>query len=249
MSWDKLEEIFNTVWGKEMQSLPKYPKVRGGVNAHWVDEKGREHHVDELHELAVAYDKGLASEVWILSSAGQEPDAQLGYYVKTAHAIFRVRSSDEQRISRAYEIVKKYFPEHVTATHEEIKNYIDLDRIAKLRSVRSMEFDLKRLIRLCEELNIAFEKKSYLSTGMIVRSIINYVPPIFGFETFKEVVAGYGSKSFKESMNNLDVTSRKIADSFQHSLIRKHESVPNANQVDFINELDVLLSEILIRLS
>ena len=67
----------------------------------------------------------------------------------------------------------------------------------------------------------------------------------FGFDTFAEVTNNYkGSKSFKDSMKNLENSSRKIADAYLHNRIRKKESLPNENQVNFSHDLDVLLGEI-----
>ena len=46
-------------------------------------------------------------------------------------------------------------------------------------------------------------------------------------------------------MNILDKSSRKIADSFLHTQIRKHESaLPTFTQINFKHDLDVLLQEI-----
>jgi len=79
---------------------------------------------------------------------------------------------------------------------------------------------------------------------MLVRAIADHIPPIFEKSTFTEVANNHGSKSFKESMKNLDNSSRKISDSHLHTQIRKKEVLPNSNQVDFSNDLDVLLGEI-----
>ena len=54
-----------------------------------------------------------------------------------------------------------------------------------------------------------------------------------------------GGKSFKDVMQRLESTSRKIADSYLHSQIRNSESLPNSTQVKFDSELDFLLAEIL----
>lgn len=124
------------------------------------------------------------------------------------------------------------------------KTYVHESRIAELRSIGSSNFDLSRLIRFCEELNIVFSNECYLSAAMIVRAIMDHIPPIFGKNSFTEVANNHGSKSFKDSMRYLDNSSRKISDSHLHTQIRKSEVLPNSNQVDFSNDLDVLLAEI-----
>lgn len=80
---------------------------------------------------------------------------------------------------------------------------------------------------------------------MLVRSILDHVPPEFSCKSFSEVANNYaGSKSFKQSMAHLENSSRKIADAHLHTQIRKTESLPNKTQVNFTNDLDVLLAEI-----
>lgn len=131
-----------------------------------------------------------------------------------------------------------------TITPTEDHCYIHLERIKALRSL-STEFDTCKLIRLCEELNICFSNKAFLATAMLLRSILDHVPPIFNCKNFSELSNNYASpKSFKKSMKNLQDSSRNISDSILHQTIRNKESLPNTNQIDFRADLDVLLAEI-----
>lgn len=127
-----------------------------------------------------------------------------------------------------------------------IKNdYVDLTRIDELKSIQNSEYDLKRLIRLCEELNIANQNDCYMSIAMIVRAIIDHIPPIFKESNFSEVANNYkGAKSFKKSMEHLNNSLKNIADSYLHIQIRKKEILPTVKQVNFSPDLDLLLSEI-----
>lgn len=125
------------------------------------------------------------------------------------------------------------------------KEYIHHDRIKELREISSDRFDLCKLLKFCEELNNCYREKIYFAIIILTRALIDHIPPIFGFKTFKEVVSNYsGTKSFKENMDRLNSSSRKIADQHLHTLIRKSESIPTMNQVDFSNDIDVLLAEI-----
>lgn len=137
-----------------------------------------------------------------------------------------------------------FVQEKPISTKNKSQTYIDLSRIAELATVKNASFDLTKLIRLCEEVNIAFSNNAFLSTIILVRAIIDHVPPIFGGTSFSQVVGGHGSKSFKESMNHLDISSRKIADQYLHCQIRKKEVLPNVTQIDFSNDVDVLIAEI-----
>lgn len=81
---------------------------------------------------------------------------------------------------------------------------------------------------------------------MLVRSMLDPVPPIFSCQSFKEVANHYsaGTRSFKGSMEHLENSSRKIADAHLHGQIRKSENLPNKTQINFRNDLDVLLAEV-----
>ncbi|MDI5929607.1 hypothetical protein QBK93_33885 [Rhizobium leguminosarum] len=126
---------------------------------------------------------------------------------------------------------------------------VDPARIEALRELSSPEFDLTKLIRLCEEMNLAFATESYLSMAMLTRAIVDHVPPIFGKNTFAEVASNYGGATLKRELTNLNTTLRNIADLHLHSQIRRKEVLPTITQVDASNSLDVLLAEIIIKLS
>jgi hypothetical protein len=76
--------------------------------------------------------------------------------------------------------------------------------------------------------------------------LLDHIPPIFGFSAFKEVAANYESgKSLKASLKNLENSSRNISDSLLHQKIRRKETLPNLNQVNFAPDIDVVLAEII----
>ncbi len=127
--------------------------------------------------------------------------------------------------------------------------YINKDRLTELIEINSTKFDLSKLVRICEELNNNWNHSNYFTVGLLLRTIINHVPPIFGsFKTFDEVVGNYGSQSFKKNMKHLNDSLRSIADGYTHLVIRNKEALPNEQQVDYRSNLDVLLSEIITKL-
>jgi hypothetical protein len=122
--------------------------------------------------------------------------------------------------------------------------YAHQERIDALKHLKN--HDPLKLLRLCEEINDSFQSGGYLSTILLLRALLDHVPPVFGMKSFSEVANNYaGTKSFKELMQRLDSSSRKIADAHLHTQIRNKESLPNSTQVDFSNDLDVLLAEII----
>lgn len=126
------------------------------------------------------------------------------------------------------------------------QSYVDPSRIAELHTLTNPKWDAKRLTRLLEELNAVHAADCHMSTAMLVRAIVDHVPPVFGLKTFAEVASNYaGSKSFKGSMQHLQGSLRHIADSHLHVQIRKSEVLPTAPQVDFRSDVDVLIGEVI----
>lgn len=126
-----------------------------------------------------------------------------------------------------------------------LDTFVDPTRLAELRVISSTSFDLSKLVQLCEELNSCYATGCYMATAMLVRAILDHIPPIFGVTKFAEVASNYkGPKSFRESMKHLENSQRDIADHHLHVQIRNKESIPNKTQVNFSADLDVLLAEI-----
>ncbi|MGA3026192.1 MAG: hypothetical protein ABSF98_15605 [Bryobacteraceae bacterium] len=119
-------------------------------------------------------------------------------------------------------------------------------RLAELRTLTPAQFDCRKLIRLCEEINTTYSEKCYFATAMLTRGLLDHVPPLFGKNTFGEVANNYGGggKSFKDAMHHLENAARNVADAHLHMPIRTSETLPTAQQVHFPPQLDVLLAEI-----
>lgn len=125
--------------------------------------------------------------------------------------------------------------------------YVDPSRLHAIRTATSSKWDFARLAQMCGELNVAHENECHMSVAMLVRAVVDHVPPIFGCRNFSDVANNYaGAASFKKSMAHLDKSLRNIADAHLHSQIRRRESIPTGAQVNvFSADLDVLLSEVL----
>jgi len=130
-------------------------------------------------------------------------------------------------------------------TGTESGRYIDETRIKELKDLPKKGLDLTRLVRILKEINLCSQHQCFMATISLVRALIDHVPPIFGCKNFPEVANNYrGSKSFNESMQHLEKSSRKIADQYLHCQIRRTEILPNKTQVNFSPEVDLLLAEI-----
>lgn len=123
-------------------------------------------------------------------------------------------------------------------------NFVEPKRIDEIQNIQNTSFDFTKVIALLKELNIAYANGLFLTIPLLVRAFIDHIPPIFNKSDFNEISGSYGTRSFKDSMINLNKSSRKIADSFLHTQIRAQESLPNQTQINFKHDLDVLLQEI-----
>jgi len=147
------------------------------------------------------------------------------------------------------DVTKKFFSAITDLNSVDNSKYKDMSfinalRLIELKNLLSKHFNLIRLIKICEEINICFENGCYIATIILTRSLLDHIPPIFGKKTFGEVANNYGSKSFRDVMLHLENSSRKIADLYLHSHIKKHEPLPNETQVNFSQSVDLLLAEI-----
>ena len=125
--------------------------------------------------------------------------------------------------------------------------YINNIRIKELESITTTQYDLSKLLKICNELNSNWSQHNYYTVGLLLRTIINHVPPLFNptFSKFDQVASNYsGGDSFKKNMAHLNSSLRTIADSYNHELIREKESSPTETQVDFRQNLDLLLGEL-----
>ena len=127
--------------------------------------------------------------------------------------------------------------------------FVDKLLIEKLKVIKSDKFDLQKLIRYIEELNDSYKIGNYISSLLLIRAIINHIPPIFGKETFIQVVES-SKRSIKSILSIFEDSARPVADLFTHMTIRKKESLPSNNQVDpYKSAFEVLVNEIIYQIS
>jgi len=178
-----------------------------------------------------------------LNLAARQANRPLKYHIAgaLAHALDKVYADIDLFLLERQVLV----PQKKTDVQQLSGHYVDPTRIKELTAVEVGRFDLSRLTRICEELNVCYNFECYFAVTMLVRSVLDHVPPIFSCKTFSEIANNYvGSKSFRESMLHLENSSRNIADHHLHGQIRKSETLPNKTQVNFANDIDVLLAEI-----
>ncbi len=123
--------------------------------------------------------------------------------------------------------------------------FIDEKIISELQGVKFPNLDTSKLVRLCEELNDCYTRGNYMACLLLIRAMMNHVPPIFGFRTFEEVVAGSG-RSVKKILSTLQDTARPISDFHNHALMRSKETLPTRSQVEpYRGNFEMLMTELI----
>lgn len=190
--------------------------------------------MQEINELIRRREKGvpLSNYEWIRGIATSVE----GSVSAVKYRALRAKKSEVRKAAAAQ-----------TALTEKpaVRGYIDQSRIEELKQLPAGTHDFRKLVQLCHELNIAHVNDCFFSMAMLLRAIIDHIPPVFGVSVFSEVGAQYGSKSFKGSMKSLHGSLKNIADHHLHGQIAKSVTLANAAQVSFAPDIDVLLAEVI----
>jgi len=125
---------------------------------------------------------------------------------------------------------------------------IDPALVDQLSTATSSDVDVTFLVRMCREINSCFAHGNLVATTLLMRAVLNYVPPVFGQETFAQVVAHIG-RSLKDSFDHLENGLRKIADFHAHRRIAATEYYPSPAQVEpFKPQFELLLQQVAVRM-
>jgi hypothetical protein len=121
---------------------------------------------------------------------------------------------------------------------------VDPSLIDRLAQTSSTAVDIEFLVRLCKEINSSFAHGNIVATALVMRAVLNYVPPAFGQGTFEQVVAHIG-RSLKDSFGHLENGLRKIADFHTHRRIGSGDFYPSVAQVEpYKPQFELLLQQV-----
>ncbi len=127
--------------------------------------------------------------------------------------------------------------------------FLNKDLIIELKSIDIDRLDLSKLIKMCEELNDSYVRANYIACALLIRAVLNHVPPVFGKERFSDVV-GQSGRSIKAILKRLNEDARPIADLHTHILMRRKESLPSKSQIEpYKAAFEVLIQEIIVQLT
>jgi len=127
--------------------------------------------------------------------------------------------------------------------------FLNPEVLKELTTIKNKNFDTKKLVKFCEELNDSYSRANYLACALLIRAVMNHIPPIFNVEKFSQVVANSG-KSIKAVLSHLESQARPIADLHTHFLIRAKEQIPTKHQIEpYKPSFEILIQEIIVKLT
>jgi len=119
------------------------------------------------------------------------------------------------------------------------------DRLEKLERIREDNEHVDFLIRMCSEINSCFLQGHLLATLLVMRALLNYVPPIFGCKSFSSVAA-QSPVSLKEQFETLEEGLRKVADYQTHRTMKPGDCYPSRAQVEpYKPAFELLIDEVI----
>jgi hypothetical protein len=110
VSWEALLRIFDGFWGEEARTLPKYPKILGGVHAIWVDGDAIRHDAESLDEVKESYLQELTASISFIGALTPGPYCDFRYFPSRSEASIEVKASDTVTAAKLVELVKNEFP-------------------------------------------------------------------------------------------------------------------------------------------
>lgn len=124
------------------------------------------------------------------------------------------------------------------------QDFVDAALVARVASLSGQPFNLAKLTSFTMELNENYSRGNYLSCSLLIRAIINHVPPLFGQRKFSQVVANSG-RSVRSILSQLEEGARDIGDLHSHEIIDGYSTPPTKNQIEpYKPPFEVLYREI-----
>jgi hypothetical protein len=126
---------------------------------------------------------------------------------------------------------------------------VDPDLISKIEQSNGSRLNVVHLVRVLREINSSFAHGNVVGTVLLMRAVLNHVPPVFGYQSLEQVVANVG-RSLKDSYSHLEDGLRKIADFHTHKRIDQTDTYPSRAQVEpYKPQFEVLLQNVLAALA
>jgi hypothetical protein len=127
------------------------------------------------------------------------------------------------------------------------ESYVNDDILQGFQS-KTGHFNYQRLITLIEELNFNYSNKKVYSSCMVLRAILDHIPPLLGKDDFDDVVNHYNWGSEKSSRRKAIkelLIFRNIPDDVLHGRISSKSDVIDMSYLPNKFSINILLKECL----
>jgi hypothetical protein len=124
---------------------------------------------------------------------------------------------------------------------------ISKEMIDKLRLKQHPKLNYSRLVVLLGEINSSWNNGNYNAVALLIRTVMNHIPPAFGFKKFEKVANNPNFiSSVNKALGTLQNSMKHLADIIAHEQISEKEprSISGV-EVDCRQSLKLLLDEIL----
>ncbi len=142
-------------------------------------------------------------------------------------------------------------PNTIEGTSDQInrnENFlISKEMIDKFRLKQHPKLKYSRLVVLLGEINSSWNNGNYNAVALLIRTVMNHIPPALGCKSFEAVANNYKcDRSVKSALDNLQKSAKNLFDIIAHEQIYKKEprSISGV-EVDCRQSLKLLLDEIL----
>lgn len=97
---------------------------------------------------------------------------------------------------------------------------------------------------MCHEINSSSRNGNLIATILLMRAVLNYLPPVFGYDTFAQVVANSG-RSLRDSFDYLENGLRRVADFHTHRRVGAADLGPSRAQIEpYKPQFELLLQQV-----
>jgi len=104
------------------------------------------------------------------------------------------------------------------------ENFLSKEMINKFKLKQHPELKYSRLVVLLDEINSSWNNGNYIAVGLLIRAVMNHIPPALGFKKFEEVANNHKcDRSVKPALEQLQNSAKNLFDIIAHEQISKKE--------------------------
>jgi hypothetical protein len=143
-----------------------------------------------------------------------------------AHSRRSIESTHRNTMPSTPTSLEEALIENVIVPETKLPEYISKDAQKRLvEAAQKRNFNTKKLEQILMELNEAVARKNVQSSHVLIRALLDHIPPLFSYKSFDEVANNYSwSETNRKRVKLLSTFFRYDADDSLHRQISKKDS-------------------------